>query len=144
MASEDPYEGVDVNLDSSELDANRQPLPDVSTNFVVRSAERKRKDGSEWPYIALVVSPVSDDPKVSRRKLFLNLTFHPEMLWQMRDFRKSCGLALSVNAGQLLKNPNSDQEYVGCKFSCVPKIVKSFRNPDEKTNEISAPFRPAL
>lgn len=142
--SEDLYEGIDVNLDSEVLDENRQPLPDVATNFVVRSAERKRKEGGKFPYVALVLSPDSQDPKVARRKLFLNLTFHPDMLWQMRDFRKACGMETSVSAKVLVNNPNSDQDYVGRRFSCVPKIVPSQKDPDRKVNEISGPFRSAF
>lgn len=140
----DPYEGVDVNLDSEDIDAGRQPLPDVATNFVVRSAERKRADGGKFPYVALVLSPASDDPKLARRKAFLNMSFHPDMLWQMRDVRKAMGLDTAINVRKLLENPNSDQDYVGQRFSCVPKIKPSQNDPDRKINEISGPFRAAF
>jgi len=144
MSEVDPYEGIDVNLDGEALEEARKPIPDVATNFRVTVADRKQKEDSKFPYVALTIQPNSTDEKLARRKFFLNLSFHPEMLWQMKDFRKACGLDIHVDARALLKNRNSDQDYVGCGFSCVPKIKSHPNDPDRKINEINGPFRSAF
>lgn len=136
VTERDPYEGINVDLDSDEIDEGQRPIPDVATNFVVRSAERKRKEGSDFPYVALTVSPETGDPKKDRRKFFVNLSFHPDMLWQTKEFRRGCQMDLRVNARDLLKNPNSDQDYVGHRFSCVPTIKSHPSDPERKINEL--------
>lgn len=138
----DPYEGIDVNLDSEAIEESRKPIPDKPTNFRVAVAERKVKDeAGKFPFIKLTIQPETGDEKVDRRKFFFNASFHPDMLWQMKEIRSACGLPIDVSARDLLKNQNSDQEFVGCRFSTVPKIKAHPNDPDRKVNEIVGPFR---
>lgn len=142
MEERDPYEGIDVNLDSEAIEESRKPIPDKPTNFRVSAAERAVKDEpGKFPYIKFTLQPKTGDEKIDRRKFFFNMSFHPDMLWQMKEFRSACGLDTNVSARDLLKDRNSDQQYVGCSLSTVPKIKSHQNDPDRKVNDIVGPFR---
>lgn len=124
-----------IDLDLTDVDTNREPIPSVLTTFIIAAAERLHKEGADWPYIKLTLSPQTGEPKVDRRKLFLNLSFHPGARWNMK---------LLHEAVKLPMKGFRVADYLGRKFSCTPKIVASNRDPQQKVNEISPPYYAAV
>jgi hypothetical protein len=121
---------IDINLD--DVDDGREPLPDgLGPICRVLKAEKQHKEGSEYPYISVTLQPDTGDAKLDKRQLFLNLSFHPKALWNMKLFCKAVKGSTS--------RPNF-KEWVDKKLRPTLGIVPSFKDPEQKVNEVKPPY----
>jgi hypothetical protein len=121
---------IDINLD--EEVEEWQPFADGPGPICkVATAEKKHKEGSMYPYIAVVLNPYTGDAKTDKRKLYLNLSYHPEALWNMKAFCK----ALKVSTSR----PNY-KEWIDKTFRPTLGIVPSQKDPEQKVNEVKPPY----
>jgi len=77
---------ININLD--DVDDGSDPIPAGLTKFRVKSAQKKHKEGSEYPYIAVILNPLDVDEKFAKRNVPLTLSFHPQAMWNMKLFMK--------------------------------------------------------
>jgi hypothetical protein len=118
---------IDISLE----DAPDGPtvLPDKMTKFRITSASKKQKEGSAYPYCAIQAQPFdTGDPNLDKKKVFLNLSYHPEMIWMLKDLHKAAGIPLKGF---------DDNSYIGKEFGAIPKIKGTGA---DKQNEIKPPF----
>jgi hypothetical protein len=78
---------IQINLD--DVDDGSDPIPAGLQLCRVKSAQKKHKEGSEYPYIDVRLSPLDVDEKFRNRQLFLTLSFHPNAMWNMKRFLKA-------------------------------------------------------
>jgi len=78
---------ININLD--DVDDGSDPIPAGLRLCRVKSAQKKHKEGSEYPYIDVRLNPLDTDEKFLRRILFLTLSFHPNAMWNMKRFLKA-------------------------------------------------------
>lgn len=127
---------IDVNLD--DVDDGRSPLPAGPTAFRVASAQKKQKEGSPNPYIELTLSPTSAE--FSHRKAWLNLSFHPRALWNLKLFMKD-GVGIKWDPKGLSPSRLA-QQFAGLTFGANVSLVPDERSqdPDTKKNDIGPPY----
>jgi hypothetical protein len=77
---------ININLD--DVDDGSNPIPAGLRLCRVKSAQRKHKEGSEYPYIDVRLNPLDVEDKFLNRQLFLTLSFHPQAMWNMKLFMK--------------------------------------------------------
>lgn len=78
---------ININLD--DVDDGSDPVPAGLQLCRVKSAQKKHKEGSEYPYIDVRLSPLEVEEKFQKRQLFLTLSFHPAAMWNMKRFMKA-------------------------------------------------------
>lgn len=78
---------ININLD--DVDDGSDPVPAGLRLCRVKSAQKKHKEGSEYPYIDVRLNPLDTEDKFLRRILFLTLSFHPNAMWNMKRFLKA-------------------------------------------------------
>lgn len=123
---------IDIDLEDPAIDEDRKPLPTgVGPPMRIKTAEMKKKEGSQFPYIAVMMQPETGDPKIDRRKFFTNLTLHPDMRWQLRDFCRAIGASTS--------RPNY-KEWVDKMVRPTLGQEPSFRDPETLVNVVKSPF----
>ncbi|GEM_PF-6535921 len=84
---EDQTDFININLDS--VDDGSDPIPAGLQLCRVKSAQKKHKQGSEFPYIDVRLNPLEAGEKFDNRQLFLTLSFHPNAQWNMKRFMKA-------------------------------------------------------
>lgn len=84
---EDQTDFININLDS--VDDGSDPVPAGLQLCRIKSAQKKHKQGSEFPYIDVRLSPLEAGEKFNNRQLFLTLSFHPSAQWNMKRFMKA-------------------------------------------------------
>jgi hypothetical protein len=84
---EDQQDFININLE--DVDDGSDPIPAGLQLVRVKSAQKKHKEGSEYPYIDVRLTPLEVEEKFQRRQLFLTLSFHPNALWNMKRFMKA-------------------------------------------------------
>jgi hypothetical protein len=144
---------IDMNLD--DVPDKFGIIPSQDTVFNIISATRTNADkdnpaclttpspNGKWPYIALKLNPISDNPDIANKELQLVLSFNPKALFNMKELRTAVGLPTNVNAKDLLNNIESDKDYVGKRFGCTPTIEPSKKDPNKKVNQLNTPYRSA-
>src|SRR5439155_24047281 len=77
---------IDINID--DVEDPRETIPDGTYTCRIKSVERKHKTGSEYPYLDVRLTPDGHE----RKTLFLNLSFHPAAMWNMKAFVGKAGV----------------------------------------------------
>jgi len=72
-----------IKIDLNEVEDGSDPIPPGLQKVRVKAAFKKHKEGSEYPYIDVRLSPLEAGAKYDNRILFLTLSFHPQALWNM-------------------------------------------------------------
>jgi len=75
---------IKLNLD--DVDDGTDPVPAGIHLCRVKNAVQKHKQDSEYPYIQVTLTPLDTEEKFQRRGLLLTLSFHPQALWNMKQF----------------------------------------------------------
>lgn len=78
-----------ININLNDVDDGADPVPAGLRQVRVKSTERKHKQGSEYPYLDVRLTPLDAGEKFSKRQLFLTLSFHPAAQWNMKRFIKA-------------------------------------------------------
>lgn len=140
-------EFIDINLDA--VDDGFDPMPSKLYLTKIKSAEHRHKEGSEYPYINVVLQPLEVEEKFQNRNLFLTLSYHPKALWNMKLFTKMFGIPQSANgkSGFYIK-PDADgkkmyPDFEGKEGWVTVGIEKSNQDPDRQVNTVSNPYHPA-
>src|SRR6266852_2704899 len=89
-----------INLNLDGVDDGSEPIPDGVHLVRVKSAERKHKEGSDYPYIDTRMTPL-DVPGMEKRSLRLTLSFHPDALWNLKRFMKAARIEWSSDGFHL-------------------------------------------
>jgi len=105
---------ININLD--DVDDGSEPIPAGTQLCRIKSAERKHKDGSEYPYIEVRLNPLEVEDKFLRRVLFLTLSFHPNAQWNMKRFMKAAQIDHDAKGFHLEAFPGREV-YVTVKHS---------------------------
>lgn len=86
---------ININLD--DVDDGSDPVPAGLQLVRVKSAQKKHKEGSEYPYIDVRLSPLEAGDKFAHRQLFLTLSFHPNAQWNLKRFMKAAQIEFGAN-----------------------------------------------
>lgn len=78
-----------ININLNDVDDGTDPVPAGLHLCRIKSAQKKHKEGSEFPYIDVRLNPLDAGEKFLNRVLFLTLSFHPAALWNMKRFIKN-------------------------------------------------------
>ena len=72
-----------ININLEEIEDLRAPIPKSVYHVRVKSVEKKQKPGEgKYPYLDIRLTPL----EFPKKTLFLNLSFHPEALWNLKEF----------------------------------------------------------
>ena len=118
-----------INLNLMDVDDGSDPI-DAGTHLLrVKSATRKHKEGSQYPYIDVRFNPL-DVPGKEKRTLRLTLSFHPDALWNMKRFLKAIRVEIKDKGFHL-------EDIVGKEIYATVSVNQ------EQRNEIGPPYSPA-
>lgn len=126
-------EFININLDG--VDDGSDPLPEGPRLVRVKSAERKHKEGSEYPYILVGMNPL-DLPGSEKRTIRLVLSYHPEALWNMKRFIKTAKIPFDGKGFHL-------EDFLGKELYVTLKVTPDRNDSSIMRNEISPPYQPA-
>jgi hypothetical protein len=90
---------ININLD--DVDDGTDPVPAGLRLTRIKSAQKKHKEGSDYPYIDVRLTPLDVDEKFQKRLLFLTLSFHPNAMWNMKRFLKAAKIEHGENGFHL-------------------------------------------
>lgn len=124
MSVEDEF----IDLDLTDVDDGTDPIPAAQTLFRVKSITPKHKEGSDYPYLSVAMNPIGV-PGKEKRTIWLNLSKHPNALWNMKAFFKACK---AYHEGKI-----SIPDALNKELFANVKI-----NQDNR-NEITTPYSPA-
>ena len=119
-------DGDFININLDEVDDGSDPVPAGLQLVRVKSAQKKHKEGSEYPYIDVRLTPLEVEEKFQRRTLFLTLSFHPAAVWNMKRFMKAAGIEHGPNGFHLQDFPNKEV-YVTVNHKADPSDPTSIR-----------------
>lgn len=120
-----------ININLSDVDDGSEPLPEGPRHCIIRTAEKKHKQGSEYPYILVQMNPL-DLPGSEKRKLRLNLSYNPAALWNMKRFLKA--LRIDTDKGFSLS------DLIGKEVVVSVKIVPDANDDTIRRNEVNPPY----
>lgn len=115
-----------INVDLDELKDDGTPLPQTPTKFVVYTAQMKKKAGSQYPYLEVVANPIIDG-KLSERRIWTNLTFHPGFVRHVKNFFQKVLGATRIPTPQ---PDGSIMELQGKQFIGIPVVENDFAHVD--------------
>lgn len=122
---------VNINLD--DVDDGLEPMPDGQAICRVHTITQKKKEGGEYPYLEIVLKP-HDNPQFANRQLWLNLSFHPKALWNMKLFATALGIYQKGSSGI---NWSSARERL---VSVNIKTEPARNDPERKVNTVNTPY----
>lgn len=123
-----------ININLNDVDDGSAPVPEGPCLVRIKTAEKKHKTGSEYPYILVIMNPL-DKPGFEKRNLRLTLSFHPEALWNMKRFCKAARIDFA--SGLHL------EDFPGKELIVNVKIVDDKTDPEVKRNEVTTPYSKA-
>ena len=77
---------ININLDDVP-DTGFPPWPEGVQSVRVVKVEKKQKEGSSYPYLNVSMQH-ADGKEDCKGQIFLVLSFHPNALWNLKDFLK--------------------------------------------------------
>jgi hypothetical protein len=101
-------DGDYININLDDVDDGSAPIPAGLQLVRVKSAQKKHKEGSEYPYIDVRLQPLEVEEKFKNRVLFLTLSFHPSAMWNMKRFMKAASIEYSASGFHLQDFPNKE------------------------------------
>ena len=125
---------ININLD--DVDDGSAPVPAGLQLCRVKSAQRKHKEGSEYPYIDVRLSPLEVDEKFRNRVLFLTLSFHPAAMWNMKRLMKAAGIPFEAKGFSI-------QDFAGKEVYVTVNHKPDPSDPSAIRAEINPPYSKA-
>lgn len=119
---------ININLD--DVDDGREMVPDGIYECYIKSAAKKKKEGKPYPYIDVRLKP--EHPDFAKRTLFLNLSYHPDALWNMKLFCKAASVAWTSSGFHL-------NDLIG-KRVAVTVGTRAAEEGQEARNEVKPPY----
>lgn len=132
----DDSEFIDIDLESIP-DGGFPPIPETNPGMEIDSAERRIKEGSKYPYIALTLKPLpgQTEEKFMNTHAYLNLSYHPNSLWHMKLFLT----AVKIKSIKGYKPEEVARMLVGQRLRPTLSIEDG---PTGKRNKVSHPYHP--
>lgn len=124
-----------VDIDIDNIDDPGEAVPDGIYKVKVDSVEKKHKPGSEYPYLSVQMHP--EDGEHNKHKLFLNLSFHPSALWNLKGFVLQAGVPWPKGKGFYYK------DLIGKTLSVTVGVKPHYQDENRKVNEVGPPYAKA-
>ena len=118
-----------IDLDLGDVDDGTDPLPAAVTLMKVKSITPKHKEGSDYPYLSVVLNPIGV-PGKEKRSIWMNLSKNPSALWNMKAFAKAC------------KCYGSDGK-IDLKGMVGREVFVTLKINEQNRNEVTTPYSPA-
>ena len=131
---EDKSDFININLE--DVDDGSDPVPAGLQLCRIKSAQRKHKEGSEYPYIDVRLSPLEVEEKFQRRQLFLTLSFHPNAQWNMKRFMKAAQIEYAANGFHIA-------DFAGKELYVTVKHAPDQNDQSAIRAEVSPPYAKA-
>jgi hypothetical protein len=131
---EDQADFININLD--DVDDGSDPIPAGLQLVRVKSAQKKHKEGSEYPYIDVRLSPLEVEDKFRNRQLFLTLSFHPAAQWNLKRFMKAARIEFGQQGFHL-------QDMVGKEVYVTVKHEPDQSDPSAIRASVTPPYTKA-
>jgi hypothetical protein len=125
---------ININLD--DVDDGSEPIPAGLRQVRVKSAEKKHKQGSEYPYIDVRLNPLDVDDKFLKRQLFLTLSFHPAAQWNMKRFMKAAQIPITTEGFHL-------EDFLGKELFVTVTHKPNDTDPEMVRAEVGPPYAKA-
>jgi hypothetical protein len=120
-----------ININMEDVDDGSDPVPAGLQLCRIKSTVKKHKEGSEYPYLDVRLSPLEAGDKFKNRLLFLTLSYHPNALWNMKRFMKKARIPFDANGFSVRDFPGREV-YVTVKHSPDqndPTAIRAEVNP---------------
>jgi hypothetical protein len=125
---------ININLD--DVDDGSDPVPAGLQLCRIKSAQKKHKEGSEYPYIDVRLSPLETEEKFLRRTLNLTLSFHPNAQWNMKRFMKAARIEWNDSGFHL-------EDFIGKEVYVTVKHSPDQNDPSAVRAEVTPPYTKA-
>jgi hypothetical protein len=125
---------ININLD--DVDDGSDPVPAGLQLCRIKSAQKKHKEGSEYPYIDVRLSPLEVEEKFLKRQLFLTLSFHPAAVWNMKRFVKAAGIEFGKDGFHL-------EDFIGKEVRVTVNHKPDQSDPTAIRAEVNPPYTKA-
>jgi hypothetical protein len=125
---------ININLD--DVDDGSDPVPAGLRHCRVKSAQKKHKEGSEYPYIDVRLSPLDVDDKFIKRQLFLTLSFHPAAQWNLKRFMKNAQIEWSTDGFHI-------EDFPGKEIFVTVTHKPDQNDPESARAEVGPPYAKA-
>jgi hypothetical protein len=122
---------ININLDA--VDDGSDPIPAGLQLCRIRSAQRKHKEGSEYPYIDVRLSPLEVEEKFQNRQLFLTLSFHPNAQWNLKRFMKAAQISWDTKGFHL-------EDFLGKELYVTVNHSPDRSDPSAIRAEVAPPY----
>jgi hypothetical protein len=125
-----------ININLEGVDDGGDPIPAGLQLCRVKSAARKHKQGSEYPYIDVRLNPLEAGEKFMNRQLFLTLSFHPNAMWNMKRFMKAAQVPFDEKGFHI-------EDFAGKEVYVTVTHKPDTNDPDAIRAEVSPPYSKA-
>ena len=122
---------ININLDDVP-DTGFPPWPEGVQSVRVVKVEKKQKEGSPYPYLNVSMQH-ADGKEECKGQIFLVLSFHPNALWNLKDFLKKA----KVN---WTKQGFNYSDLVGKTLRVTTGIEPSQRDPETIITVVKPPY----
>jgi hypothetical protein len=122
---------ININLD--DVDDGGDPIPAGLRLVRVKSAQKKHKEGSEYPYIQVQLNPLDAGDKFAKRVLTLTLSFHPQAVWNMKRFMKTAEIPWDKSGFHL-------EDFLGKELHVTVTHKPDVNDPDAIRADVSPPY----
>jgi len=122
---------ININLDDVP-DTGFPPRPEGVQSVRVVKVEKKQKEGSPYPYLNVSMQH-ADGKEDCKGQIFLVLSFHPNALWNLKDFLKKA----KVN---WTKQGFNYSDLVGKTLRVTTGIEPSQRDPEVIVTVVKPPY----
>jgi|SRR5215471_3255678 len=122
---------ININLD--DVDDGSDPVPAGLTHVRVKSAQKKQKEGSEYPYIQVVLNPLDVEEKFLKRNLMLTLSFHPQAMWNMKLFMKKARIPYTEEGFHV-------DDFIGKELFVTVNHKPDQNDPESIRAEVNPPY----
>ena len=122
-----------ININLEDVDDGSDPIPAGLQKVRVKSAQKKHKDGSDYPYIDVRLSPLEAGEKFENRQLFLTLSFHPQAMWNMKLFMKKARIPFDEKGFHI-------EDFVGKEVFVTVNHKPNQNDPEAVRAEVNPPY----
>lgn len=122
---------ININLD--DVDDGTDPIPAGLRLVRIKSAQKKHKEGSEYPYIQVAMNPLDTEEKFLKRQLTLTLSFHPQAVWNMKRFMKAAEIPWTEDGFHL-------EDFIGREIHVTVNHKPDVTDPNSIRAEVNPPY----
>ena len=122
-----------ININLEEVDDGSDPIPAGLQRVRVKSAQKKHKDGSDYPYIDVRLTPLEAGEKFANRTLFLTLSFHPQAMWNMKLFMKKARIPFDTSGFSI-------DDFPGKEVFVTVNHKPNTNDPESVRAEVNPPY----